>query len=93
VFGSALERTETEPADGAEVVLKSHDGKFIGRGLFNSQSQLRVRLYGWGETDILDRDFWSRRIDEALDLRRQLFPEWGPEFACRLINSEGDQPG
>lgn len=91
VFGSALERTETEPADGAEVVLKSHDGKFIGRGLFNAQSQLRVRLYGWDEAAQLDREFWSRRIDEALELRRKLFPAWSPEFACRLINSEGDQ--
>jgi 23S rRNA (cytosine1962-C5)-methyltransferase len=44
VFTSALERTESEPADGQEVVLRSHDGQFIGRGLFNSNSQLRVRL-------------------------------------------------
>lgn len=91
VFGTALEPTVTDPADGQEVVLRSHDGKFIARGLFNSQSQLRVRLYAWDEAASLDRAFWSRRIDEAIELRRKLFPEWGPEFACRLINSEGDQ--
>jgi 23S rRNA (cytosine1962-C5)-methyltransferase len=91
VFSTAVERVDGEPADGQEVVVASHDGRFIARGLFNPHSHLRVRLYSWDEETPLGRDFWSRRIDEALDLRRRLFPAWGPDFACRLVNSEGDR--
>jgi 23S rRNA (cytosine1962-C5)-methyltransferase len=90
VFSTAVERVDGAPADGQEVVVASHDGQFIARGLFNPHSHLRVRLYSWNEETPLDREFWSRRIDEALALRRQLFPEWKRDFACRLVNSEGD---
>lgn len=91
VFATAVQNISGDPAPGQEVLLRAHDGKFIARGLFNPHSHLRVRLYSWDESVELNRDFWSLRIDEAIALRRRLFPVWGSEFACRLINSEGDQ--
>lgn len=91
VFATAIQNVSGDPAPGQEVLLRAHDGKFIARGLFNPHSHLRVRLYSWDESVELNRDVWSRRIDEAIALRRQLYPVWGNEFACRLINSEGDQ--
>ncbi len=91
VFATAIERIDGDPAPGQEVVLRAQDGQFIARGLFNPHSHLRVRLYSWNEHVPLDREFWSQRIDDAIALRRQLFPEWSAEFACRLVNSEGDQ--
>ena len=91
VFSSALAPSESEPEPGAEVAVHAHDGQFIARGLFNPHSQMRVRLYTWDEGTALDRDFWSRRIDEALELRQRLFPAGESQIACRLINSEGDQ--
>lgn len=91
VFATAVQNLSGDPAPGQEVLLRAHDGKFIARGLFNPYSHLRVRLYSWDESVELNRDFWSQRIDEAIALRRRLFPVWGSEFACRLINSEGDQ--
>src|SRR5947208_2049391 len=47
VFAGAIERVVGEPADGAEVDLHSSAGNFIARGLFNSQSKIRVQLYSW----------------------------------------------
>lgn len=91
VFATAIQNVSSDPAPGQEVLLRAHDGKFIARGLFNPHSHLRVRLYSWDESVELNRDFWSQRIDEAIALRRRLFPVSGTEFACRLINSEGDQ--
>jgi 23S rRNA (cytosine1962-C5)-methyltransferase len=91
VFSSAVERLDPEPAAGQEVAVHAHDGTFIARGLFNPQSHLRVRLYAWDAERELDREFWSRRLDDALALRRRLFAEWRPDFACRLVNSEGDE--
>jgi len=45
VFTSAIASVEGSPADGDEVDLVSDTGNFIARGLFNSQSNIRVRLY------------------------------------------------
>ena len=44
VFAGAIDRVEGDPADGDEVDLRSTAGGFVARGLFNSQSKIRVRL-------------------------------------------------
>ena len=47
VLDSAIDRAEGDPADGDVVDLLSDKGKFIARGVYNSQSRIRVRLYTW----------------------------------------------
>ena len=44
VLDSAVDRVDGDPTDGTVVDLLTHDGKFVARGLWNSQSRLRVRL-------------------------------------------------
>lgn len=90
VFAGAIEREEGAPQPGDEVRVVSHEGRFIGRGLYNPASQIRVRLYGWEEHRPLDRDFWAERIDQALAWRERLFRDRPESRACRLIFSEGD---
>ena len=91
VYQGAVKHLVGEPAPGAEVLLRSDKGQFIARGLYNPHSNIRVRLYTWDEAQPLDEAHWSRRLDEAIALRRKLYGEFTPELACRLINSEGDQ--
>ncbi len=50
VYAGAIERVEGEPADGAVVDLVSHADNFVARGLYNSKSKIRVRLYTWDAT-------------------------------------------
>ncbi len=90
MYANAIKTVSTSPDVGAEVIVRSHDGKFIGRGLYNPQSKIRVRLYSWEEEQVLEQPFWEQRIKSAIDLRRKLFGN-GPEWkACRLIFSEAD---
>lgn len=89
VYPGAISTVEGSPADGDEVDLVSHTGNFIARGLYNSQSKLRVRLYCWEPDRRLDRDFFRSRLEAALRLRRHLKLD-DPEGACRLVFSEGD---
>src|SRR4051812_15350226 len=58
VLESAVERVEGSPADGDVVELVTDKGKFIARGVYNSQSRLRVRLYTWQPSELLDDIFW-----------------------------------
>ena len=81
--------SKATPADGDEVDLLSTAGNFIARGLFNSQSKIRVRLYSWELGRALDRDFFRERIERAVRLRVALGLR-GSDRGCRLVFSEGD---
>ncbi len=89
VFAGNIDRVQGEPADGAEVDLQSSSEALIARGLFNSQSKIRVRLYTWQAGQSLDRDFFHERLQRAIQLRDTLGVR-GPDRGCRLVFSEGD---
>jgi 23S rRNA (cytosine1962-C5)-methyltransferase len=89
VFAGAIDRVDGDPADGAEVELRSAAGEFIARGLFNSRSKIRVRLYSWDPGRALDPDFFRERVERALKLRDALGLR-GPSRGCRLVFSEAD---
>jgi 23S rRNA (cytosine1962-C5)-methyltransferase len=90
VYAGAIERVEGEPADGAVVDLISHAGNFVARGLYNSRSKIRVRLYSWSEDAPLDEGFFRRRLETAIGIRRDLLGLMAPGGACRLVFSESD---
>jgi len=89
VLASAVERVLGSPGDGNVVDVYSHQGRFIARGIYNSRSRIRVRLYTWDAEEQLDEAFWHRRIHSAIQLRRQLGLD-EPQGAVRLVFSEGD---
>jgi len=87
-FAGAIDSVEGEPADGEIVDLYSHAGNFIARGIFNSKSKIRVRLYSWEDVP-LDDAFFRARLEEAIRLRGMLGLD-RPAHACRLVFSEAD---
>lgn len=89
VLDKTVERVEGEVADGDEVDLVTHRGKFVARGIFNSRSRIRVRLYAWHRGESLDDAFWRRRLEAAIALR-SLVGYDDPQGAARLVFSEGD---
>jgi 23S rRNA (cytosine1962-C5)-methyltransferase len=89
VLDSAVERVEGGPADGDVVELYSDQGEWIARGLYNSQSRIRLRLYTWRPDEPLDERFWRRRIEAALAWRAEFFDDRS-QRALRLVFSEGD---
>ena len=89
VLDSAVQAVEGSPADGDVVDLVTHDRSFIGRGLWNSSSRLRVRLYAFDAAAKLDGTLWRSRIESAVSLRRDLGLD-DRTGAARIVNSEGD---
>lgn len=90
VLNSAVARVEPTPDDGAVVDLVSDTGKFIARGLFNSRSRIRVRLYSWDAGQPLDREFFRGRLEAAIGLRKGLGLLDQRDGAARLVFSESD---
>ena len=96
VLASAVDRVEPLSLagehfldlEGQPVDLVTDKGKFIARGLYNSKSRIRVRLFTWVADEALDEAFFRRRIEAAIRMRREIGYE--PGAASRLIFSEAD---
>ncbi len=89
VLDTAIARVEGPAADGDVVDLISDKGRFVARGLFNSKSRIRARLYSWSAAEPLDDAFWRRRLESAIALRRDL-GYTDRQGAARLVFSEAD---
>lgn len=89
IFSGAIARVSGGPEAGAEVDVLGAGGGFLGRGLFNPHSQIRVRLYTAAD-EPLDTPFFAERIRKAIALRRDVLGLSEPDGACRLVFSEGD---
>jgi 23S rRNA (cytosine1962-C5)-methyltransferase len=89
VLDSALARIIGGAADGEVVDLVTDTGKFVERGIYNSRSRIRVRLYTWDNTQSLDNVFWRARLEAALRLRHKLGLD-APQGGARLVFSEAD---
>ncbi len=90
VFAGAIGKYAKKLEVGSEVLLLSHEGKPIARGLFNPASQIKIRLYSWEVDRPLDKTFWKQRIESAVALRQSIFSDDASFNACRLIFSEAD---
>lgn len=96
IFSGAIERVENAPPDGGTVEVVAADGRMLGRGYFNSRSQIRVRMWTLGEEPV-DRELLARRLAAARRARERLglrFGAGGETTAFRLVNAEADRiPG
>lgn len=93
VYANAIGRIEGDAAPGDIVSLGDHDGRLIGRGLFNPRSQIPVRLLTRQDQPV-DAAFFRARIAAARALRTRLGLPSDRTTAYRLVNSEGDDlPG
>ena len=87
VFSGGIFRVDGAPRPGDAVAVRTSDGRFLGTGLFNPDSQIRVRMLRWDEGPI-DTDFWRERLRAALAWRERIIGN--DSDACRLVNAEGD---
>lgn len=88
VFSNELYENPKKYASSSIVELYDMKDAFIGIGYINPQSLISVRILTRDPDNIgVDREFFSRRIKDALMLREKLL---GARDAMRLIYSEGD---
>ena len=76
-------------ARGSVVKLESAEERFLGWGLINPDSRLRIRLLSFDADQPIDPSLWRGRIDAAIDRRRLAGPV-GEDAGERLCFSESD---
>lgn len=79
-----------QPVPGQIVELVTAGGGWIGRGVYNPNSRIRVRLYQWQRDATLDEQWLESQLEKAVQLRKLWMSRNGKLDAVRWVNSEGD---
>jgi 23S rRNA (cytosine1962-C5)-methyltransferase len=86
VYRGSILRVTAPAADGAVVQVKDHRQRFLGIGLYNSQSKINVRLLAPRRVEV-NQAFFEDRIRAALAVRRKHLPD---ATSFRVVNAESD---
>lgn len=87
IFGNEVQEVLGDVTAGDIVVVETNDGKFVGQGYINPQSQILVRLLTRKKSDVVNADFFLNRIRDAWVYRQKI----GYAENCRLIFGEADE--
>jgi 23S rRNA (cytosine1962-C5)-methyltransferase len=88
LFSGALQDVKKGIASGETVNIVSAGSKILAKGAYSPDSQIRVRIWTFDPAEEIDAEFFTRRISNAINLRKRFIsPE---DNACRLINAESD---
>lgn len=86
VYGTEVRTVFGNPKPGDVVLLKDQRDRYLGSAMYNPHSQIVARRFSRRKQD-LDRDFFARRISQAIALRERWLPG---EQMMRLVWSESD---
>lgn len=86
VFSNEIKGIHGNPEAGDVIELLRHDEKLLGVGFYNPHSLIAFRLLS-RESEAVTFEFFERRIMQALQLRKRLYP--GAE-SYRLVHGEAD---
>lgn len=86
IFANEVEKWDGDPKAGDIVDVYFSDGKFAGKGYFNAQSQIIIRLLTTEKKVVIDDEFFLNRIKECWEYRKQI----GYTENCRLVFGEAD---
>ncbi len=90
ILASSIIEPASTPRVGEIVDIVTADGKWIGRGLYNSNSRIRVRVYTWTQDQPIDDAFFTGRVEQAIELRGRI-AKFGQYQAMRIVFSEADR--
>ncbi len=91
IFSGAIRRIQGEPKLGDTVEVRSAHGEFLGLAAYSPESQIRARFWTFKDRASIDRDFFSRILDKAIENRKSRgFDVCDPKSAFRLVYAEND---
>src|SRR5499425_3218491 len=90
IFQKMVEKPDPRPKPGSIVDIVDRDGTFAGRGFYNGHSRIALRVLTAQPDEAVDDAFFSRKIGDAVRLRRELLKLDAVTDAYRVIHSEGD---
>lgn len=88
LFADSILEQNREGKAGEITAIYDRQDRFLGLGLFDPYSPIRVRLLHIGPAQALDEDWWSARLERALKRRSPLIDPQTTGY--RWIHGESD---
>ncbi len=89
IFSGGIERIDGAPASGDTVPVRDANGQFLAWAAYNAGSQITARLWSLREDEMIDADFFRRKISLAIAARTGLNLD-RDSTGMRLIHAESD---
>ena len=89
VFSGAVSRMEGKARPGETIDIVDAQGKWLARGAFSPESQIRARVWTFDKDELIDIAFFTRRLQQAQQWRDWLAERDGLD-SYRLIAGESD---
>jgi 23S rRNA (cytosine1962-C5)-methyltransferase len=90
IFQKMVDKPPLRVPPGSVVDIVDRDGKWVGRGLYNGHSRITLRLLTSQPDEAIDDAFFTRRLEQAIELRRGWLKLDAVTDAYRLVHSEAD---
>jgi 23S rRNA (cytosine1962-C5)-methyltransferase len=91
IFSGAVEKAGGKPGETLQV--RDSSGQPVALAAYSPSSQIRARVWTFDSSEVVDRDFFRRRLQSALQVRERLAAGKHTN-AMRLVHSESDgMPG
>ena len=90
IFQRLVDKPVQRPKPGSIVEVVGVDGEWIGRGFYNGHSRIAVRILETHPDVPVDAGWFSRKIADAVALRREVLGLDAVSDAWRVVHSEGD---
>lgn len=87
IYKNEIESVEANAEPGQLVEVKNHQGRYLATGYYNPASQITVRVVSYEPVTTMDKAFFVRKFDQALQ-HRDRFVTGGDAY--RLIYGEAD---
>ncbi|HGW6116951.1 23S rRNA (cytosine(1962)-C(5))-methyltransferase RlmI [Serratia marcescens] len=89
VFSGAVQRVEGKAHSGETIDILDSQGKWLARGAYSPESQIRARVWTFQKDEEINIDFFIRRLQQAQSWRDWVAQRDGLD-GYRLIAGESD---
>lgn len=86
IFNNEVNRFDGNIINGDICMALTFEGKFLCYGFLNTSSKIMVRILSYKEDDVIDKEFFKKRIAFSIEHRKTL----GFIGCTRLVFSEAD---
>jgi len=90
IFQKMVEKPATRIPPGSIVDIHDRGGQWVARGMYNGHSRISLRVLTSKQDELIDGDFFSRKIGSAIAFRREILKLDEITDAYRLVHSEAD---
>lgn len=93
VFSNEINSFDGQIVNGSVVKVLTFDRRFVGYGFLNTSSKIMVRFLSLDENEVIDKEFFRKRIQYAVD-HRSIINYDNSSNCYRVVFSEADHlPG